>query len=577
MENNQQQKKCNAQARGLEKADCVLKNCRIVNVFCGEIITADLAICGDTIAGVGEYSGIIERDCKGSFVSPGFIEGHIHIESSMLSPRQFVQTVLPHGTTSVICDPHEIANVAGIDGIKYLLEESENLPCEIFVMAPSCVPATHLENSGAILCASDVDELLQFEKVIGVAEMMNYPGVLFQDDEVLAKIKAGRKMNLPVDGHAPGLTGKDLQAYVGNGILSDHECSTAAEAYEKLSAGMYLFVREGSTAKNLEALLPAVTERNSNRCLLVTDDCHADELLNEGHMDRILRKSIALGLDPITAIQMVTINAANYFSLSGRGAIAPGYRADLVLFDDLQDIQVKTVYSGGVKVADKIISTLPISKTISNRYPAVFDSVHVDLDSLSFKMIPKSKVARVIRVKKDQLITDSIELNISVQNGIAITNIEEDILKLAVVERHHATGNIGLGFVQGIGLKKGALASTVGHDSHNITVIGTNDEDMELAVRTIVHQGGGIAVVSEGEVVAKLILDIAGLMSTADASVVAQEFAKVLRAAKQQGVQVEDPFMIMSFLALPVIPHLKMTDLGLVDVDAFCHTDLWVC
>lgn len=576
MEKYQKINKQNAQARGLEPADYVLKNCRVINVYCGEIVSADIAICDDVIAGVGEYSGVGEIDCKGSFVSPGFIEGHIHIESSMLSPRQFVETVLPHGTTSVVCDPHEIANVTGIDGVKYMLEESQNLPCSVFVMAPSCVPATHLENSGAVLHAADIDKLLQLPKVIGVAEMMNYPGVLFQDGEVLKKLQLAKKLKVPVDGHAPGLSGKDLQAYIGNGILSDHECSIAAEAYEKLLAGMYLFIREGSTAKNLEALLPAVTGKNSHRCLLVTDDCHPDELLNDGHLDRILRKAISLGLDPITAIQMVTINTANYFGLHGRGAIAPGCRADLVLFDDLQNIKVKTVYSGGKQVTGDMFSNLPVQKDLSARYPKVFDSVHVDLEKLSFEIIPKTDRARVISINKDQLITESIELPIPVRDGFAVTDIENDIIKLAVVERHHATGNIGLGFVQGIGLKKGAIASTVGHDSHNITVIGTNDADMEFVVKTIVKQGGGLAVVNEGKVVARLVLDVAGLMSTAEARELAQKFALLLDAGKGQGVEVEDPFMLMSFLALPVIPHLKMTDLGLVDVDSFCLTDLWV-
>ena len=576
MEKYKKINKQNAQARGVEPADYVLKNCRVINVYCGEIVTADIAMCGDTIVGVGDYSGVEEIDCQGSFVSPGFIEGHIHIESSMLSPRQFVETVLPHGTTSVICDPHEIANVAGIAGVKYMLEESQNLPCSIFVMAPSCVPATHLENSGAVLRAADMDLLLQLPNVIGVAEMMNYPGVLFQDEEVLEKLELAKKRRVHVDGHAPGLSGKDLQAYIGNGILSDHECSTAAEAYEKLLAGMYLFIREGSTAKNLEALLPAVTEKNSHRCLLVTDDCHPDELLNDGHLDRILRKAITLGLDPITAIQMVTINAANYFGLSGRGAIAPGCRADLVLFDDLHDIKVKTVYSGGKQVTDNMFSNLHVKKDISARYPTVFDSVHVDLEKLSFKIIPESKIARVISVQKDELITESIELPIPIEDGLAVTDIERDILKLAVVERHHATGNIGLGFVQGVGLKTGAIASTVGHDSHNITVIGTNDEDMDLVVRTIVKQGGGLAIVNKGKVVAKLVLEVAGLMSTAEASELAKKFALLLNASKRQGVVVDDPFMLMSFLALPVIPHLKMTDMGLVDVDSFCFTDLWV-
>ncbi len=569
-------KKRTLQARGLELADCVLKNCRVVDVFCGETVPADVAICGDTIAGIGDYSGHKEIDCKGAFVSPGFMEGHIHIESSMLSPRQFVGTVLPHGTTTVICDPHEIANVAGVEGVKYVLEESKDLPCTIYVMAPSCVPATHLENSGARLSSVDLGQLLTLPRVIGVAEMMNFPGVLNQDEEVVQKLALAMEKKVPIDGHAPGLSGKDLQAYIGNGILSDHECATVAEAHEKLSSGMFLFIREGSTAKNLSDLLPVVTERNSHRCLLVTDDCHPGELLQEGHLDRILRKAISLGLDPVTAIQMVTINVANCFGLYGRGAVAPGCRADLVLFDDLQDIRVRSVFSGGKQVDQKIFKGSICSKPLSGNYPAVFDSVHVDIENLSFKIPAEGKKTRVIGVQKDQLITESLELPVLIKDGFAVADIKRDIVKLAVVERHQATGNIGLGFVQGFGLKEGALASTVGHDSHNITVIGTNDLDMEGAVQAIVKQGGGLAVVNNGKVVASLVLSIAGLMSTEDAEVLAGKFLNTLEAALLQGVEISDPFMLMSFLALPVIPHLKMTDMGLVNVDTFCHTDLWV-
>lgn len=571
-----QQQKQIQQARGLEPADTVLKNCNVIDVFCGEIKSADIAICGETIIGLGDYSGIFEYDCQGGYVSPGFMEGHIHIESSMLSPKQFSEVVLPHGTTTVVCDPHEIANVAGLSGIRYMLDESKDLECSFYVMAPSCVPATHLENAGASLGSNDIAEMLHFDRVLGVAEMMNFPGVLFQDDEVLKKLLLASTLNVPVDGHAPGVTGKDLQAYIGSGIMSDHECTTVAEAREKLSSGMFLFIREGSTAKNLEDLLPVVTHRNCHRCLLVTDDCHPGELLDKGHLDRILRKAIILGLDPVTAIQMVTINVANYFGLSGRGGVAPGYLADLVLFDDLQDIRPKAVFSRG-KLSGGFKSFAQLDKkTLASNYPTVFDSVHVDTDKLSFEIPAEAEVARVIRVKKDQLITEAVELPVTVLKGMAVADPTKDLVKLAVVERHHATGNMGLGFVQGIGLRQGALASTVGHDSHNIIGIGVNDQDMELVVQTIIKQGGGLAVVCDGQVKARLILDVAGLMSTAGAAEVAGNFSALLKAAAEQGVQVPDPFMLMSFLALPVIPHLKMTDLGLVDVDTFCHTSLWV-
>jgi adenine deaminase len=564
------------QARGLEPADCVLKNCRVIDIFCGEISSADIAICGETIVGLGDYTGVFEYDCQGGYVSPGFMEGHIHIESSMLSPRQFSEVVLPHGTTTVVCDPHEIANVSGLAGIRYLLDESKDLECSIFVMAPSCVPATHLENAGAALGVNDIEELLRFDQVLGVAEMMNFPGVLFQDDEVLEKLLLAARLNVPVDGHAPGVMGKDLQAYIGSGIMSDHECTTVAEAREKLSSGMFLFIREGSTAKNLEELLAAVTPGNSHRCLLVTDDCHPGELLNKGHLDRILRKAISLGLDPVTAIQMVTINVANYFGLSGRGGVAPGYLADLVLFDDLQDIRPRAVFSHGKLLRSSRGGEPLDQKTLATTYPGVFDSVHVDTDTLSFAIPAEAECARVIRVKRNQLITEAVELPVTVRDGMAVADPIKDLVKLAVIERHHATGNMGIGFVQGIGLKQGALASTVGHDSHNIMAIGVNDHDMELVVQTIIKQGGGLAVVCDGQVKARLVLDVAGLMSSAGAAEVAEKFSSLLKAAKEQGVEVPDPFMLMSFLALPVIPHLKMTDLGLVDVDTFSHVSLWV-
>lgn len=576
MENQVSIKKRISQARGLSPADVVLKNCKIIDVFCGDIVEADIAICEEHIAGIGKYSGLKGIDCRGAYVAPGFMEGHIHIESSMLSPAQFAQTVIGHGTTTVVCDPHEIANVAGLAGIEYFIEESKGLLTEMFCMAPSCVPATHLENSGAILDSQGVDRLFSIPQILGLAEMMNFPGVLLPDDEVLAKLAFAKKRRLPVDGHAPGLSGKDLQAYIGSGILSDHECITAEEALEKLRAGMYLFIREGSTAKNLESLLPAVTSRNSHRCLLVTDDCHPQELLENGHLDRILRKAISLGMDPVTAIQMVTVNVSNYYGLRGRGAVAPGYLANLVLFRDLHDLRVEKVFSRGVEHVGNCIALLPSKRNITRQYPRVFDSIHVELESLSFVIPAEGKLARVIRIIEDQLITESVDLEVKVVGNCAVADTKRDIVKVAVVERHHATGNVGLGFVQGIGLQRGALASTVGHDSHNITVIGASDTDMFLAVQTIIKQGGGLAVVADGEVKASLILDVAGLMSTGDAKTVALNFSELLEAVRVLGIQLPDPFMFMSFLALPVIPHLKITDLGLVDVDRFCHVSLWV-
>lgn len=564
------------QARGIEPADLVLKNCTVIDVFCGDTRQADIAICGKFIAGIGKYSGKEEIDYTGFFVAPGFMEGHIHIESSMLSPSQFAKTVIGHGTTTVVCDPHEIANVAGAKGIEYFTEECRGLDVNIYCMAPSCVPSTHLENSGAIIDSKGISKLLEQEQIIGLAEMMNFPGVLFQDTEVMQKLAIAREKGVPIDGHAPGVTGKDLQAYVGSGIGSDHECVTAAEATEKIRAGMYVFIREGSTAKNLESLLPAVNSINSGRFLLVTDDCHPHELITEGHLDRIVRKAIKLGLDPITAIQMVTINVANYYGLKNVGALAPGYVANLVAFSNLKDIQIQTVFAAGKEVVRKNDKDGLVQHVAQEKYREVFHSVNVDIEKLTFALPAKTETARVIKIVKDELITEEVQLVIKTKKGFALADPERDIIKLAVVERHHATGNVGRGFVQGIGLKRGALASTIGHDSHNITVVGVDDNDMMLAVQTIVDQQGGIAVVADGIVQATLTLEIAGLMSNQNAVAVADSFAKLLEAAKKLGVQIDDPFMFMSFLALPVIPHLKITDLGLVNVDTFSLTELWV-
>ncbi|MCF8055578.1 MAG: adenine deaminase [Desulfocapsa sp.] len=568
--------KINRQARGLEPADLVLKNCRLIDVFCGEIVNSDVAICGERIAGIGSnYQGVHEIECKRAYVCPGFMEGHIHIESSMLCPQQFAATVIAHGTTTVVCDPHEIANVAGISGIKYFNTESQNLQTRIYMMAPSCVPATHLEHSGAVLNSADIETILKLPKVLGLAEMMNFPGVLAQDVEVLRKLKIAHGRHVPVDGHAPGLSGKDLQAYIGSGIMSDHECTTAEEAREKLRSGMFLFIREGSTAKNLEALLPVVTGKNSHRCLLVTDDCHPQELLVDGHLDKILRRAVSLGLDPITAIQMVTINVANYFGFQDCGAVAPGYLADLVLFEDLENIQPEMVFSGGKEVTSDSYAIVADKRNMASLYPEVFNSVHVNMKEVSFAIPAEGDTVRIIRIIRDQLVTESIRLQVKIVDGLAVADPENDIAKLAVIERHHATGNMGKGFVQGFGLKRGAIASTVGHDSHNIIVLGVDDQDMLLAVEELVKQEGGLSVVADGEVKATLTLDVAGLMATAEAREVASKFTDVLHAAGEIGVQMRDPFMVMSFLALPVMPHLKMTDIGLVDVDQFSPVGLW--
>ncbi len=564
------------QAQGVSPADLVLKDCTIVNVFTREMITGDVAICGGRIAGIGQYSGVREMDCRGYVASPGFIEGHIHIESTMLSPRQFVNAVIGSGTTTVVCDPHEIANVAGAAGIRYILDETEGLPVNVFVMAPSCVPATHLETSGAVLDHGDISRLYNHPRVIGLAEMMNYPGVVAGDDEIIEKIIQAHNRRLPIDGHAPGLTGKSLQAYVCAGIGSDHECTTEEEAREKLRAGMHVFIREGSVAKNLEDLLPVVNERNVHRCLLVTDDCHPHDLLNEGHLDRILRKAIASGLDPLMAIQMVSINVARYFSFPDRGAIGPGYRADLVLFKDIRMIRPCHVFSAGRQIVrdGSLLERARRSRGCGVR--AIFSSVTIRPEKISFKIPAEKGRIRVIKVREKQIATEAVEFEPKIEEGLVVADPERDLAKIAVIERHGGSGDMGVGFVTGMGLHRGALASSIAHDSHNIVVIGVSDADMRLAVEAVARAGGGMAVVCDGRILSLMELHIAGLMSVATLEDVNDDLEDLLHSARSLGVHEKNPFMLMSFLALPVIPDLKLTDQGLVDVTAFKLTGLWV-
>jgi adenine deaminase len=564
------------QAKGTEPADLVLKNCRVINVFTRELIRADVAICNEWIAGVGEYSGVREIDCSKYFVSPGFIEGHIHIESSMLSPEQFVYAVLPFGTTTVVCDPHEIANVAGLAGINYILNETKDLPVTVFVMAPSCVPATHLETSGAVLDQDSILELFKHPRVIGLAEIMNYPGVLAGDKMIIDKILHTRIRKLPVDGHAPGISGKALQAYISVGIGSDHECTTKEEALEKLRSGMHVFIREGTVAKNLVELLPVVTEKNVHRCLFVTDDCHPYELQRDGHLDRILRKAIGLGMDPLIAIQMVTINVARYFQLSGRGAIGPGYRADMVLFENLQEPKPYYVFSGGRLMVKHGNIIDKIQQRTNRVYREVFHSVRIQWEKVRFTVPAGKGKMRVIGVIKNQILTEALEIEATIRDGQAIADPERDLAKIAVIERHHATGRMGVGFVTGFGLKHGALAGSIAHDSHNIIVVGMSDNDMELAAKTVALAGGGLAVVAENRVLSLLQLDVAGLMSTCSLQEVNKKLDELLAATQLLGGYGENVFMLMSFLALPVIPHLKISDYGLIDVDAFKPVGLWL-
>ncbi len=552
-----------AAARGEHPVDLLLANARLVNVLSGEIHRADVAIHEGRVVGFGAYQARQVVDLGGRYLCPGFIDAHVHLESSMVQPAEFARAVMPHGTTSVICDPHEIANVLGVDGVFYILRASRTLYLGVYVMAPSCVPATDMETSGAEVSASDIARLLRSRRVLGLAEVMNYPGVLYRVPEVLAKL--GAAVGRPVDGHAPGLSGRDLNAYVAAGIRSDHECTGLDEAREKLRLGMHIFIREGTTARNLQALLPLVTPANARCCHFCTDDRHPDTLLAEGHIDDLVRKAIASGLDPLLAIQMATLNTAHYFGLRDKGAVAPGYAADLLVLDDLESVQVAQVYAGGQRVAEDGYF-LPV--VAGSRVP-LRQSVHVDAQSISFDIPAGEGPARVIGVIPGQIVTEHLRILPVVQGRLVVADPGRDLLKIAVVERHRRTGRIGLGLVKGMGLRRGAIASSVAHDSHNLIVIGADDDDMRAAVAAVARMGGGQVAVADGQVHAACPLPIAGLMSDLPLEEVSAQGAALTRAAHDLGCTLPDPLMTMSFLALPVIPALKLTDRGLVDVEKF--------
>lgn len=548
-------------AAGRIPAQLVLKNAAYVNVFSGEICTEDIAICNGLIAGLGQYSGIKEVDMSGKIVCPGFIDAHIHLESSLVSPAEFAGAVLPHGTTAVITDPHEITNVMGTDGIDYMLRATEHLPLDVFFMIPSCVPASPMDESGAQLSYQDVDSFFDHPRVLGLAEMMDFPGVIAGSSGPVSKISASQAHHKKIDGHAPGLSGKALSAYIAAGVYSDHECADMDEALEKLRRGQFIMIREGTAARNLEALMPLLlSEKYYDRCMFCTDDKHPNDLLEKGHMDDICRRAVAMGADPIRTVQAACLHAARYFLLHNRGAIAPGYLADFTVLDNLRDFHVQTVFKQGKLVYDGAhVTDFPLPELPSYLTDRARDTFH--LPRLKPEDLAEAGQKALIGMVPGQIITRDL--------GYADrTEPEKDILKMAVIERHKNTGHMGMSYLSGYGLKAGAVATSVAHDSHNIICVGCSDADMAAAANRIVHNHGGIVVVKDGAVIAELKLEIAGLMSSLPLTEVNRLLEQAKAAAHDLGVREDiDPFMTLSFMSLPVIPTLRLTTQGVFDVN----------
>lgn len=561
-------------ACGRKKASLVLKGGTIVNVFTEKTEAADIAIENGLIAGIGEYEGERNVDVSGRYICPGFIDGHIHIESSMVSPPEFEKAVLPHGTTAVIADPHEIGNVAGCQGIDYMLEAAKDLALDVFIMAPSCVPATGLDESGAVLGAEDLKKYYGNPRVLGLGEVMDSPGVVEGRQDLMGKISDAGSRGKVIDGHAPFLTGKALNAYVCAGVESDHECSDAGEAIEKLGRGQFIMIREGTAARNLEALMPLFAAPYYERCMLVTDDKHPGDLISMGHIDYIVRKAVSLGADPIKAIKMGTLNAARYFGLKDRGAVMPGLRADLAVLDNLKDLKVLSVYKNGELAAESgvcIRENESRTRELEHAYPKVFDSFHMDeitLEDLALKEAHKT-MERVIQFRPHELLTEERIVPWQDREGMAPgVNPDMDIVKAAVFERHLHTGHTGLGFIGGYGLKKGAVATSVAHDSHNLIVIGANDRDMVLAANAVRKNKGGLAVAVDGQVVGELALPIGGIMARASVHEVEARLEELKERTRELGISRDiDAFMTLAFVSLPVIPKLRINTYGVIDVD----------
>jgi len=560
-------------ASGRTRADLVLKNASVVNVFTGEVNEGDIAIHGAYVAGIGEYVGNEVIDLKGRYVAPSFIDGHVHVESSMVMPIQYARAVVPHGTGAVVADPHEIANVLGMEGILYMSKSMRGGPLEFYMMLPSCVPSTDLETNGVALDFLDLKPLMTEHYVLGLAEVMNYPGVTYRDPAILEKIQVALRMGKRIDGHAPELTGLDLNAYAAARITSEHECITLEEAKEKLATGMHIHIREGSTAKNLKALSPLIQPDTAMFCSFVTDDRNTLDLITKGHIDSLVRQAVEYGVDPVLAIKVATLSTARHYGLQHVGAVAPGYHADLVVLDSLEKVGVEMVFKQGVMVAKngKMVEEFGIQEQ-----PRLRRSVNIRyLEPEDFEIKSRGDHMNVIGMIPHQLITERLIEETKVNDGLAVPDLDRDLVKVAVIERHNANEIKALGFVKGMGLQEGAMVSSIAHDSHNLIAVSTNDKDLVAAAVQIVRMQGGIALAKDGKITESLPLPIAGLMSDRPIEEVSEKIQDLKEAASKLGTPLDEPFMAMAFLSLPVIPKLKITDLGLVDVERFRLIDLF--
>ena len=560
-------------ARGEHPAELLFKNGRLVNVLSGEIYETNIAVEDGRVIGLGDYKGRKTIDLRGAYIAPSLIDGHFHVESSQLTAAEFARAVVPHGTGTVVIDPHEYANVLGLDGIRYVLESTNNLPLDFFIMLPSCVPATSLETAGARITADDLGLMIADKRVAGIAELMNYPGVYLGAKSELAKIAVGKGTGKAIDGHAPGLRGKNLNAYALAGVRSDHESTELEEAREKLRLGMHILLREGSTERNLASLIPLLNSHNTVNCSFATDDKLAGDLVNEGHVDHAVRESIRHGLPPMAALQIASINTARHYRLQNLGAIAPRYWADFIVFDNLKKFAVRQTYKKGVLVAEdgkylaKNPAATPLPRGTMNLRYAVRD--------LEVKAIPGRRM-RVIEIVPNQIVTRAISVKPKIEGRRVVSDIAKDVLKLVVVERHRATGNVGVGFVRGFNLKDGALGSTVAHDAHNVVVVGTNDADICRAIQALEELQGGQVAVRQGRVTAELGLPVAGLVSNRPLEEVIERLETLNAEARALGCKLEAPFMTLSFLSLSPIPELKLTDQGLIDSSKLCKTSLFI-